>query len=473
MYLNKIELKNFRCYQENTFLLGKKISIFIGKNGTGKSSLLSAFRKGLTFVFSNTGNNKFIKNNPNKVEGFSSWDTTFNDINGFQWPTDIQYEIFIGDECISWKFHKNKYGGKLHQSLYKNAQNKVLNRFREANRVLPLLAFYGDKYPHQRKDNNANINNFNRILTKSNSLPKDLGYAFWNLEGSIVSSWFIRTKHILNEIQQIDDDIKNIESEIKYLEGGIKTTELDALKERLNLLKEEKIPYQEEYDFVRNKLKSFFSQINEFDNEDLVFYGMRKRKVEKDDYLSFDFRAGDNKGGFFNEESLPMGYQRLLHIAYDMAYRSYVLNGNREPNGIVLIDEIELHLHPSLQKTVLQRFRKTFPDIQFIITTHSPIVLSSFNANDKNAEKIIELEKNNGEYNSKELDNLYSIDYNSNLVDVMGVNTTDDEVNAYISAYNFLKNRKEDNRIIEEYYAKISKIYNDNIPSHIKQKLKE
>lgn len=471
MYLNKIELKNFRCYQENTFSFGKEVSIFIGKNGTGKSSLLSAIRKGLTFIFSNTGNNKFIKNNPNKVEGFSSWDTTFNDINGFQWPTDIQYEIFIGDECISWKFHKNKYGGKLHQSLYKNAQNKVLNKFKETDTKLPLLAFYGDKYPHQRKDNNSNINNFNRILTKSNSLPKDLGYAFWNLEGSIVSSWFIRTKHILNEIQQIDDDIKNIKSEIEYLEA-IKAIELHTLKERLNILKEEKIPYQEEYDFVTNKLKTFFSKINEFDNEDLVLYGIRKRKTEKEDYLSFDFRAGSTKGGFFNEESLPMGYQRLLHIVYDMSYRSYVLNGNKEPNGIVLIDEIELHLHPSLQKTVLQRFRKTFPNVQFIITTHSPIVLSSFNADDKDAEKIIELEKNNGEYNNKELHNLYSIDYNSNLVNVMGVNTTDDKVNTYISAYNFLKNRKED-KTAGEYYKKISEIYNDNIPPHIMQKLEK
>lgn len=471
MYLNKIELKNFRCYQENTFLFGKEVNIFIGKNGTGKSSLLSAIRKGLTFIFSNTGNNKFIKNNPNKVEGFSPWDTTFDDINGFQWPTDIQYEMFIENKNISWQFFKDKYNGKLHQSLYKNAQNKVLNKFREANGVLPVLAFYGDKYPHQRKDNNSNINNFNRILTKSNALPKDLGYAFWNLEGSIVSSWFKRTKYILNEIQQIDDDIKNIESEIEYSEN-IKTTELDTLKERLNLLQREKAPYQAEYNFVRNKLKTFFSQINEFDNEDLILYGIRKRKTEKEDYLSFDFRAGGTKGGFFNEESLPMGYQRLLHIVYDMSYRSYILNGNKEPNGIVLIDEIELHLHPSLQKTVLQRFRNTFPKVQFIITTHSPIVLSSFNADDKEAEKIIELEKNNGEYNNKELHNLYSIDYNSNLVNVMGVNTTDDKVNTYISAYNFLKNRKED-KTAGEYYKKISEIYNDNIPPHIMQKLKE
>ena len=47
--------------------------------------------------------------------------------------------------------------------------------------------------------------------------------------------------------------------------------------------------------------------------------------------------------------------------------------------GVVLIDEIELHMHPSWQRNVLKQLRETFPNIQFIITTHSPIVLSEVN----------------------------------------------------------------------------------------------
>lgn len=45
-------------------------------------------------------------------------------------------------------------------------------------------------------------------------------------------------------------------------------------------------------------------------------------------------------------------------------------------NGVVLIDEIELHMHPSWQRKVLRKLKDTFSDIQFIITIHSPIVLS-------------------------------------------------------------------------------------------------
>ncbi len=46
--------------------------------------------------------------------------------------------------------------------------------------------------------------------------------------------------------------------------------------------------------------------------------------------------------------------------------------------GIVLLDELELHLHPSLQRTLVPRLRKALPKVQFIVTTHSPLILSSF-----------------------------------------------------------------------------------------------
>lgn len=50
--------------------------------------------------------------------------------------------------------------------------------------------------------------------------------------------------------------------------------------------------------------------------------------------------------------------------------------------GIVLIDEIDLHLHPSLQRALIPRLRKTFPKVQWIVTTHSPLVLANFDVNE-------------------------------------------------------------------------------------------
>lgn len=53
------------------------------------------------------------------------------------------------------------------------------------------------------------------------------------------------------------------------------------------------------------------------------------------------------------------------------------LTRNYQKQGIVLIDEIETHLHPELQRLVMPLLTKIFPNIQFIVTTHSPFVLSS------------------------------------------------------------------------------------------------
>lgn len=54
-----------------------------------------------------------------------------------------------------------------------------------------------------------------------------------------------------------------------------------------------------------------------------------------------------------------------------------LLDNPLEGRGLVLIDEIELHLHPKWQQGVIPNLRSTFPNIQFIITTHSPVVLST------------------------------------------------------------------------------------------------
>lgn len=77
---------------------------------------------------------------------------------------------------------------------------------------------------------------------------------------------------------------------------------------------------------------------------------------------------------------LSDGEKCLLAMIGDIARRLAIANPNLDNplqgEGIVLIDEIELHLHPQWQKEIISRLTATFPNLQFIITTHSPIVLS-------------------------------------------------------------------------------------------------
>lgn len=80
---------------------------------------------------------------------------------------------------------------------------------------------------------------------------------------------------------------------------------------------------------------------------------------------------------------LSDGIRNMLAMVGDIAYRCYKLNAHwgedapKKTHGIVMIDEVDMHLHPSWQQTVLNELSEAFPKLQFIVTTHSPQVLST------------------------------------------------------------------------------------------------
>lgn len=69
----------------------------------------------------------------------------------------------------------------------------------------------------------------------------------------------------------------------------------------------------------------------------------------------------------------------VLDIAYRMAILNPFLRDDilQQTPGIVLIDEIDMHLHPKWQWNIVNALKKTFPKVQFIVTTHSPIIVAS------------------------------------------------------------------------------------------------
>ena len=87
-------------------------------------------------------------------------------------------------------------------------------------------------------------------------------------------------------------------------------------------------------------------------------------------------------GDFLPFNLLSDGIRCTLAMVMEIAFRCYLLNPHRGENapamtkGVVLIDEIDLHLHPSWQLHILNDLRAAFPKIQFIVTTHAPLVIS-------------------------------------------------------------------------------------------------
>ena len=115
--------------------------------------------------------------------------------------------------------------------------------------------------------------------------------------------------------------------------------------------------------------------------------------------FGFDFEESRVMVRFEDGTSIPFdhlsdGQRTILGLFCDIARRSAILNSHlgeivcHETKGVVLIDELDLHLHPKWQRVIIEALRTTFPNIQFICTTHSPFLIQSL----RSANEIIKMD---------------------------------------------------------------------------------
>ena len=185
------------------------------------------------------------------------------------------------------------------------------------------------------------------------------------------------------------------------------------------------------------------------------------------DYKEYDFKIHEDGREPFGFDMLSDGYSSVIYMVSDLILRmdrNWLLKGDlREYDieGIVLIDELETHLHIELQKKILPFLTEFFPRIQFIVTTHSPYILNSIsNAKAYDLERCIELE-NLSLYSSDGLAEGYF------EADVYG-----DELKKKIERYAYLM-RKED--LTEEERAQRAELRSElkNIPQNLAYEARE
>ena len=131
-------------------------------------------------------------------------------------------------------------------------------------------------------------------------------------------------------------------------------------------------------------------------------------------------------------EQLSDGERGLLALVFDLTRRLAIANpasDNPIAEGValVLIDEIELHLHPKWQRDVLQRFRDTFTACQFVVTTHSPLVLGEVSAS-----CVRFLEFVDGKVSVTVPTEAYGMDANRILQEFMGASVRNQKVESEI-----------------------------------------
>jgi predicted ATP-binding protein involved in virulence len=142
---------------------------------------------------------------------------------------------------------------------------------------------------------------------------------------------------------------------------------MEALeKENLQLL-------DNEFSDIRKALQEAVNQIiqNNSGWKDIIY----KQKSES-------IVMQHTQNGELSVTQLSDGIRSMVGLVADIAYRTIKLNPHlknapQETSGIILIDEVDMHLHPKWQQTVLTDLIKAFPNMQFIVTTHSPQVLST------------------------------------------------------------------------------------------------
>ena len=132
---------------------------------------------------------------------------------------------------------------------------------------------------------------------------------------------------------------------------------------------------------------------------------------------TYEYLSVEREGKILKFTQMSSGEKMVLLLVVDIARRLTIANENSEDalngEGIVLIDELELHLHPNWQLKIVKALKATFPKVQFIATTHSPLVLSGMRRED-----ILVLEQ--GEViPSEELPNIYSSSSDQILEEIM------------------------------------------------------
>lgn len=406
MYIKNIKLTNYRNYENINLEFGKMTTVLIGKNGMGKTNLISALKQSLSFIFSKSksiSQSNFIANTiQGGVKSFETTDANrkFNE-DGTQskegmFPIEIETTIEIDDNApLEIVFVKENMSGGMRE-LYAKESIRFWKHY-DSLENLPVLAFYSDSFPHEKVSMGKKIQD---LLKSEFGIAQSAGYYNWDdpRDCGLVWQWYF--------IMQWKND--------KY--GHSSNNEKAYL------------------DAVEDCIKRFAMPLEEgVKNEDFEIKELSVVSRGNTDVVVFRFKNGVES----DFESLPAGYRRVFSIAFDLANRSFLLNGNCNSNGVCFIDEIDLHLHPSLAQEMLDRLRYTFPNIQFIISTHSPVVLSNFKQDENNI--VYQLGRENRLTICKKLPNSYGIDYNSLLENQMESPVRNSLLIKLVDAYNYWK----------------------------------
>ena len=341
--LDRLELRNFRCFHEIAINFHEHLTVIVANNGQGKTAILDAIAIALgPFVgaFDDGKDRAFERDDIRLLRA-----ATGNRMELADGGVTLLATGVVGHQDASWK---RQLAGPKSRTTRKDAQaltdagKKLQSQVRQETEAmttatcLPLVAYY----PTDR------LWNIRRLPYKR--LPRTsrmVGYTHCLESGSdfhLMADWF------------------------RYWSVNSLNRRLKAQQEGEKILPNE---FDNAIEAVRNAINLCLKPSG---------WGDMDYSLEREEIVACHPQYGELPVGMLSD-----GIRSMLTLVADIAFRMVKLNPNLGPyaatqtGGIVLIDEVDMHLHPSWQQTVLTSLREAFPRVQFVVTTHSPQVLST------------------------------------------------------------------------------------------------
>jgi len=404
MKVKKVSLKNYRGAQDLSLELNPRLNVFVGVNGSGKSTVLDAIAIMLSWAVSRI----------NRAGG-SGRPIVESDITNGKSASSIEISCEAEGRTIEWELFKVRKGYAAPEGRSKlqelNEYTKGIQyRISETSEKVNLPIF--DYYPVNRAVLDIPL----RIRGK-HSFGLLTAY-----EGALTSGadfrtffeWFREREDLENEVMK--QQMKQLtlrDSELDYGNESSKMPDNDTEKQPKRSKKQNTTFKPESYQFPDPQLEAVRAALTKFLPE---FSNLTVRRQP----LRMEV---ENNGKPFTVNQLSDGEKCLIALIGDLARRLAILNpvsaNPLEGSGIVLIDEIDLHLHPKWQRMVIPKLLDVFPKCQFIVSTHSPNVITHVQHESlfllKQTDSGIEAEKPSESY-GKTVDRV--------LEDLMGLETT-------------------------------------------------
>lgn len=323
MKINRLELENFRSFDRAELQLDGKSTVIFGVNGTGKTSVLT----GINLLYAN-----IVNQIVNRKELKQNFNLELDDIKYGKTQTKIKADFDMEEQRITY---------------YRSMVRKTGKRAHDLKALKNIVSLFHEKYIDDEKQENIPI----FVNYGTNRLVLDIPMR-------------IRNKHTFDIYSAFDKAIENRIDFRTFFEWfrGQEDYENECKVQKADLEYKDKA--------LETVRKAMLVMMDGCTDLRVARKPKLEMKVEKN-------------GISLNVSQLSDGEKCTMAMFGDLARRLSIANPLLDNpllgDGVVLIDEIELHMHPSWQRNMLKQLRETFPNIQFIITTHSPIVLSEVN----------------------------------------------------------------------------------------------